>query len=419
MSYFEETMDKIRTYLEETGEDWQEKAGKSSSRGFVYTLPAWDGLPPLQVNVRVDDRVKYLIFEAYPGVRAVEPEYRYALALFCQTHTPEVGSLQMEEDYGEVYFHCETTIADYACGGETLQAMEHAAWDGLAPVLPVLQALAKGDPLESVPKNAYSGHKNKTDGAYDAENVAAIGAYLKEESGHNTVGVGEEQAKVLFRSELLSSKNRYTVEVHRRGAFLTFWAFSGPTGICVEPPYQMRAAWLLNHNSDEKKVGAFSMGNRCGVKANLCTAEGVISGNTVEKYEHLLAFMLNDMAQDLLRLACGRFSEGEMRRLRKFDSTWRLQNGDADREDDAERFDGLFRLPGLLDPDEDEVDLANLIDAAVDAQGDELYAPIEDEIDLPELPEEPENDDAAPVDDENPDDAAAADDADDADRPVA
>ena len=76
MSYFEETMDNIRTYLEEAGEDWQEKAGKSTSRGFVYTMPAGDGLPPMQVNVRVDEHVEYLIFEAYPGVRAVEPEYR-------------------------------------------------------------------------------------------------------------------------------------------------------------------------------------------------------------------------------------------------------------------------------------------------------------------------------------------------------
>lgn len=400
MSYFEETMDKIRTYLEETGEDWQEKAGKSSSRGFVYTLPAWNGLPPMRVNVRVDDRVKYLIFEAYSGVRAVEPEYRYALALFCQTHTPEVGSLQLEEDYGEVYFHCETTIADYACGGETLQAMEKAARDGIAPVLPMLRALAKGRPLEEVSEDSCCGHNNRIDGPFDAENVAVIANYLKEESGHNTIGIGADQARVLFRSELLSSKNRYTVEVHRRGAFLTFWAFSGPTGICVEPPYQMRAAWLLNHNSDEKKVGAFSMGNRCGVKANLCTAEGVISGNTVEKYEHLLAFMLNDMAQDLLRLACGRFSEGEMRRLRKFDSTWRLQNGDADRGDDAERFDGLFRLPGLLEPDEDEVDLLNLLGEEGDEDEDE------------DRPEEPvEN---APADADADHDAP-----DDADRPVA
>lgn len=417
MSYFEETMDKIRTYLEETGEDWQEKAGKSSSRGFVYTVPAWNGLPSMRVNVRVDEHVEYLIFEAYPGVRAVEPEYRYALALFCQTHTPEVGSLQLEEDYGEVYFHCETTIADYACGGETLQAMENAARDGIAPVLPLLRALAKGYPVpEAEPDWSM---QNMARGDFDAENVAVIATYLKEESGHNIIGIGADQARVLFRSELLSSKNRYTVEVHRRGAFLTFWAFSGSTGICVEPPYQMRAAWLLNHNSDEMKVGAFSMGNRCGVKVNLCTAEGVISGNTVEKYEHLLAFMLNDMAQDLLRLACGRFSEGEMKRLRKFDISWRLESGAGDPADDAQCFDGLFRLPGLLDPDEDEVDMADLIDAAVDAQSDELCAPIVDEIDLPELPEEPEDDDADSADDENPDDAAAADEADDEDRPVA
>lgn len=395
MSYFEETMDNIRTYLEEAGEDWQEKAGKSTSRGFVYTMPAGDGLPPMQVNVRVDERLEYLIFEAYPGVRAVEPEYRYSLALFCQTHTPEVGSLQLEEDYGEVYFHCETTIADYACGGETLQAMENAARDGIAPVLPLLRALAKGDSLEQVPGDALCDHKNRVDGNFDAENVEAIGAYLKEDSGHNTVGVGKAQARVLFSSEILSSKNRYTLEVHRGGAFLTFWLFSGRSGICVEPAYQMRAAWLLNHNSDEKKVGAFSMGNRCGVKVNLCTAEGVISGNTVEEYKLLLAFMLNDMAQDLLRLACGRFSEGEMKRLRKFDSTWRLRSGAWDPADDAQCFNGLFSLPGLLDPDEVEVD-------------------------LPDLPEEPETDyNTDPADDENPDDTDPADEADDEDRPVA
>lgn len=393
MSYFEETMDNIRTYLEETGEDWQEKAGKSSSRGFVYTMPAWNGLPSMRVNVRVDERVEYLIFEAYPGVRAVEPEYRYSLALFCQTHTPEVGSLQLEEDYGEVYFHCETTIADYACGGKTLQAMENAARDEIAPVLPLLRALAKGYPVPEAESDWSM--QNMARGDFDAENVAVIATYLKKESGHNTIGIGADQARVLFRSELLSSKNRYTVEVHRRGAFLTFWAFSGSTGICVEPPYQMRAAWLLNHNSDEKKVGAFSMGNRCGVKVNLCTAEGVISGNTVEEYEHLLAFMLNDMAQDLLRLACGRFSEGEMKRLRKFDSTWQLQSGAGDQADDAQCFNGLFSLPGLLDPDEVEVD-------------------------LPDLPEEPEADhNTDPADDENPDDTDPADEADDEDRPVA
>ena len=389
MSYFEETMDNIRTYLEEAGEDWQEKAGKSSSRGFVYTMPAGDGLPPMQVNVRVDEHVEYLIFEACPGVRAVEPEYRYSLALFCQTHMPEVGSLQLEEDYGEVYFHCETPFENYACGGGTMRALESAARDGIAPVLPLLRALAKGYPVPEAESDWSM--QNMARGDFDAENVEAIGAYLKEDSGHNTIGVGKAQARVLFSSEILSSKNRYTLEVHRGGAFLTLWLFSGRSGICVEPAYQMRAAWLLNHNSDEKKVGAFSMGNRCGVKINLCTAEGVISGNTVEEYEHLLVFMLNDMAQDLLRLACGRFSEGEMKRLRQFDSTWRLQSG----ADDAQCFNGLFSLPSLLDPDEVEVD-------------------------LPDLPEEPETDhNTDPADDENPDDTDPADEADDEDRPVA
>ena len=121
----------------------------------------------------------------------------------------------------------------------------------------------------------------------------------------------------------------------------------------------------------------------------------MISGNTVEEYKLLLAFMLNDMAQDLLRLACGRFSEGEMKRLRKFDSTWRLQSGAWDPADDAQCFNGLFSLPGLLDPDEVEVD-------------------------LPDLPEEPETDyNTDPADDENPDDTDPADEADDEDRPVA
>lgn len=392
MSYFEETMDNIRTYLEETGDDWQEKAERSSSRGFVYTMPAGDGLPPMHVNVRVDERLEYLIFEAYPGVRAVEPEYRYSLALFCQTHTPEVGSLQLEEECGEVYFHCETPFENYACGGGTMRALESAAQDGIAPVLPLLRALAKGYPVPEAESDWSM--QNMARGDFDAENVAAIGSYLQEDSGHNIIGLGDTDARVPFTSEILVRTSRYTLEVHRQGAFLTLWLFCGTAGICVEPAYQMRAAWFLNKLSDEKKVGAFSMGNRCGVKINLCTAEGVISGNTVEEYEHLLVFMLNDMAQDLLRLACGRFSEGEMKRLRQFDSTWRLQSG----ADDAQCFNGLFSLPGLLDPDEVEVDLP----------------------DLPDLPEEPEADyNTDPADDENPDDTDPADEADDEDRPVA
>ena len=80
-----------------------------------------------------------------------------------------------------------------------------------------------------------------------------------------------------------------------------------------------------------------------------------------------------------------------MKRLRQFDSTWRLQSG----ADDAQCFNGLFSLPGLLDPDEVEVD-------------------------LPDLPEEPEADyNTDPADDENPDDTDPADEADDEDRPVA
>lgn len=399
MSYFEETMDNIRTYLEETGDDWQEKAERSSSRGFVYTMPAGDGLPPMHVNVRVDERLEYLIFEAYPGVRAVEPEYRYALALLCQTHTPEVGSLQLEEECGEVYFHCETPFENYACGGGTMRALESAAQDGIAPVLPLLRALAKGYPVPEAESDWSM--QNMARGDFDAENVAAIGSYLQEDSGHNIIGLGDTDARVPFTSEILVRTSRYTLEVHRQGAFLTLWLFCGTAGICVEPAYQMRAAWFLNKLSDEKKVGFYSMGNRCGVKINLCTAEGVISGNTVEEYEHLLVFMLNDMAQDLLRLACGRFSEREMKRLRQFDSTWWLESGAGD-------------------PDKVEVDMANLIDADVDAQDDELYAPIEEELDLPDLPEEPETDyNTDPVNDENPDDTDPADEADDEDRPVA
>lgn len=415
MSYFEETMDNIRTYLKLNRDDWQEKAGKSSSRGFVYTMPAGDGLPPMHVNVRVDERLEYLIFEAYPGVRAVEPEYRYALALFCQTHTPEVGSLQMEEEYGEVYFHCETPFENYACGGGTMRALESAARDGIAPVLPLLRALAKGYPVPEAESDWSM--QNMARGDFDAENVAAIGSYLQEDSGHNIIGLGDTDARVPFTSEILVRTSRYTLEVHRQGAFLTLWLFCGTAGICVEPAYQMRAAWFLNKLSDEKKVGFYSMGNRCGVKVNLCTAEGAVSGKSMEEQEALMVHLLKEMDRDMLRLACGRATQEEQAHLRAFDRSWRLDDPAKD-SDDAQCFDGLFRLPGLLDPDEDEVDMADLIDAAVDAQSDELYTPIEDEIDLPELPEEPEdNEDSA--DDENPDDADAADEADDEDRPVA
>lgn len=415
MSYFEETMDNIRTYLKLNRDDWQEKAGKSSSRGFVYTVPAGDGLPPMRVNVRVDERLEYLIFEAYPGVRAVEPEYRYALALFCQTHTPEVGSLQLEEEYGEVYFHCETPFENYACGGGTMRALESAARDGIAPVLPLLRALAKGYPVPEAESDWSM--QNMARGDFDAENVAAIGSYLQEDSGHNIIGLGDTDARVPFTSEILVRTSRYTLEVHRQGAFLTLWLFCGTAGICVEPAYQMRAAWFLNKLSDEKKVGFYSMGNRCGVKVNLCTAEGAVSGKSMEEQEALMVHLLKETDRDMLRLACGRATQEEQAHLRAFDRSWRLDDPAKD-SDDAQCFDGLFRLPGLLDPDEDEVELANLIDAAVDAQSDELYAPIEDEIDLPDLPEEPEDDEDS-ADDENPDDAAAADEADDEDRPVA
>ncbi len=415
MSYFEETMDKIRTYLEETGEDWQEKAGKSSSRGFVYTLPAGDGLPPLHVNVRVDERLECLIFEAYPGVRAVEPEYRYVMALFCQTHTPEVGSLQLEEECGEVYFHCETPFGDYACGGETMRALESAARDGIAPVLPLLRALAKGYPVPEV-KPDWS-MQNMARGDFDEENVAAIGSYLQENSGHNIIGLGDANARVPFTSEILVRTSRYTLEVHRQGAFLTLWLFCGTAGICVEPPYQMRAAWFLNRLSDDKKVGFYSMGNRCGVKVNLCTAEGAITGKNMEEQEALLVHLLKKADRDMLRLACGRATEEEQVHLRKFDSGWRLDDPandpDGEHEEKVDPKDLLHMLNHLIGSrdDEDDEDCADM-DAA-----DDLYAPIEDEIDLPNLPEEA--DDADSADDENPDDAAAADDADDEDRPVA
>lgn len=394
MSYFEETMDNIRTYLKLNRDDWQEKADKSSSRGFVYTMPDGDGLPPMHVNVRVDERLEYLIFEAYPGVRAVEPEYRYALALFCQTHTPEVGSLQLEEECGEVYFHCETPFEDYACGGGTMRALESAARDGIAPVLPLLRALAKGYPVPEAESDWSM--QNMARGDFDAENVAAIGSYLQEDSGHNIIGLGDTDARVPFTSEILVRTSRYTLEVHRQGAFLTLWLFCGTAGICVEPAYQMRAAWFLNKLSDEMKVGFYSMGNRCGVKVNLCTAEGAVSGKSMEEQEALMVHLLKEMDRDMLRLACGRATQEEQAHLRAFDRSWRLD-----------------------DPDEVEVDMANLIDADVDAQDDELYAPIEEELDLPDLPEEPEDDDAAPVDDENPDDTDPADEADDEDRPVA
>lgn len=411
MSYFEETMDNIRTYLELNRDDWQEKAEQSSSRGFVYTLPAGDGLPPLHVNVRVDERLEYLIFEAYPGVRAVEPAYRYPMALFCQNHTPEVGSLQLEEEYGEVYFHCETPFDDYACGGETMRALESAARDGIAPVLPLLRALAKGYPVPEVEPDWSM--QNVARGAFDEENVAAIGSYLQEDSGHNIIGLGDANARVLFTSEILVRTSRYTLEVRRQGAFLTLWLFCGTAGICVEPPFQMRAAWFLNRLSDENKVGFYSMGNRCGVKVNLCTAEGAISGKNMEEQEALLVHLLKKADRDMLRLACGRATEEEQAHLRKFDSGWRLDepasDPDGEKEEKVDPRDLLHMLNDLIgsSDDEDDEDCAD-IDAAIDGQG----APME-EIDLPELPEEP-------ADDEIPDDADPADDdADDEDRPVA
>lgn len=334
MRYFEETMDNIRTYLELNRDDWQEKAEKSSSRGFVYTLPAGDGLPPLHVNVRVDERLECLIFEAYPGVRAVEPEYRYALALFCQTHTPEVGSLQLEEECGEVYFHCETPFEDYACGGETMRALESAARDGIAPVLPLLRALAKGYPVPEIEPDWSM--QNVVRGAFDEENVAAIGSYLQENSGHNIIGLGDANARVLFTSEILVRTSRYTLEVRRQGAFLTLWLFCGTAGICVESPYRMRAAWFLNQLSDDKKVGFYSMGDRCGVKVNLCTAEGAISGKNMEEQEALLVHLLKEADRDMLRLACGYFAEEDEKRLRRFDRAWfHTAEDDADDEDDA------------------------------------------------------------------------------------
>ena len=300
--------------------------------------------------------------------------------------------MQMEEDYGEVYFHCETTIADYACGGKTLQAMENAARDGIAPVLPLLRALAKGYPVPEAESDWSM--QNVARGDFDAENVAAIGSYLQEDSGHNIIGLGDTDARVLFASEILVRKSRYTLEVHRQGAFLTLWMFCGTAGIYVEPAYQMRAAWFLNKLSEEKKVGFYSMGNRCRVKVNLCTAEGAVSGKSMEEQEALMVHLLKEADRDMLRLACGRATQEEQAHLHAFDRGWRLDDP-ANDADDAQCFNGLFSLPSLLDPDEVEVD-------------------------LPDLPEEPETDyNTDPADDENPDDTDPADEADDEDRPVA
>ncbi len=302
-NYYNQTMKNLEKHLKTTANSFKKLDG-SSSEGFIYEK---DGV---FFNARIDRHIKFFILDAYKGITLANKAFAPAVSRYCQEAVTRIGSLQLDADHDEVYFHVESPFIDNAVTPSTFAVCEEEAIKTLNKHYSVLDDLCHGKLLARLPVEQEEAEKF-IDFDKIKPTLEAIETYLSEKSNHNVVAknISATSDKV-FQCEIMTHTDRFRLDIIVAAAkdFVTFKVYNGTEGVFIAEPYRYMASQFCNEKSDEKKVGCIGIEPDTGkiyCKVNVSLLDGVIEGNTIEDCEQVALGILHQCKGELEMISHG------------------------------------------------------------------------------------------------------------------
>lgn len=311
-NYFEETMTKCREFIRNhaNAKLGFENMESSNCTGFEYTLKSGTS-----IKLRVDNGIKFLIFEVFPGI-TVRGTHQPMVAEYCQrmTEFPCTGYLALDSDHGNIYYHCETSFRDHPVSVSLLKKLENQALNALQKHVPVLECLAYGKlPLINSITAITDSTQETSPCLFSAQEqelmdqtIAAIRDHIVD-SGHNVVAETLNAASTVpFFLETICDDTRYRDYMFIKDGFLIR---ALKLDIKCADAYRTQAAQFCNKSSNEKKVGFLKIAEDgypyCMVSTYLLDGSEPITEETLTEMERIAITFLHLSAAKLAYICNG------------------------------------------------------------------------------------------------------------------
>lgn len=311
-NHFETTMANCREYIRShfNTKFGFENMESSNCTGFEYTLKSGTS-----IKLRVDNSIKFLIFEVFPGI-TVRGAHQPMIAEYCQkmTEFPCTGYFALDPDHGNIYYHCETSFRDQPVSISLLKKMESLALNTLKKHIPVLECLAYGKlPTWNCLAAANDSHQDTTFWLCSAQeqelldcNIDALRGHITN-SGHNVVAETLNSANIVpYFLETICDDTRYRDYMYIKDGFLIR---ALKLDIKCADAYRTQAAQFCNKSSDEKKVGFLKIAEDgypyCIISTYLIDGPNPISEETLTEMERIAITFLHLSAPKLAYICNG------------------------------------------------------------------------------------------------------------------
>lgn len=308
MKAFESTMSNIEKYLEEKNEAYK-KINTKMAQGFIYKVV--NGDVSYTVNVKVDEKLGFVILEAYPGVACKHPAFAPMLVKYCQSAHLEVGSLRVSQLYKDVYFRTEAYFADGEVSEKTLKFFENCASKVFEEHLPKLLSIANGRLLCDIEPVKCAEYHNISDNTENfSKSVEAICEYLLFSGNFNTAAENMHFGfDSLFVAETSDDNGRIKIEysVNKSRTVIRVKASPGLENEIVSKGNAYMTSRFCNDSSDEKKLGSFFLDTDSGVCSfvDLMIIDTPISIDTLSRASTITVGMLEEYLNDFRLVSMG------------------------------------------------------------------------------------------------------------------
>lgn len=309
MKIIGETMHNLEKCLKGNGDTFK-KVNTKSSHGFIYTVTSGD--LSYTVNLKLDEKLGFMVFEAYPGVSCKHPVLVPMLIKYCQNATLEVGSLRVGAMFKDVYFRTEVYFADGKVSKNTLKLFENYATAAFEAHLPVIECIANGRLEEDAhPIECAGAHRLPDNTENYNKSVEAIKEYLLFRGDFNTIAENmSPDSPVMYIAEAIDEDNgRIKLEfiTNPEHTVIRVKATPGLEGERVSNEYSYMTSRFCNDKSDEKKLGSFFVDARGGACCfvDLAIIDTPLSIDALNRASTIILGMIDEHLGDFKLVSIG------------------------------------------------------------------------------------------------------------------
>ena len=306
-------MNSIEKYLSKRKEAYK-KLELRDSQGFIYQKTSGD--ISYMVNIKLDEKLGFMIFEAHPGIGSKHPALMPMLVKYCQHAKLEVGTLRVGRLFKEVYYRCEAYFADGEIGENTLKVLENYAEKAFKDHLGAIRCISNGKLIEDADEIKCGEAQTAPDNTenYD-KSIEAIPQYLAFSVIFNSVA---ENVNVLspqvYLAELLDEdvgRIKLTFCANKDQTVIRVKAIPGFEEEYVSKEYAYVTSRFCNDKSDEKKLGSFFVDTNGGACCfvDLVIADTPVTLDALNRTQTIILGMMEEYLDDFRLASMGIMSE--------------------------------------------------------------------------------------------------------------